>query len=253
MQPYIHHQLEHDLRYPTIMVPIILELLNPKSVIDVGCGPGNFLKVFQDLGIDDVFGVDGSWVQEDTLYVDKQNFNAIDLTAGFDVKRKFDIALCLEVAEHLPEKSANALVSSLCQHTDMIVFSAAVPLQGGQNHINEQPFSYWREKFEHLGYHWIDCFRPLLWEIPELAWWYKQNTFLIAKNPTQLNLKRLNDNLSNAVQIHPDLFQERDTRLNSQLSHYRELYDAVLEGKFQTSTYLKCIRKHIMRKLKLIK
>jgi SAM-dependent methyltransferase len=248
-QPYIHHLTEHDLKYPSILVPLLIDQLRPTSVLDVGCGTGNFLKIFQDRGISDVLGLDGNWVAADQLFIEEKYFKAIDLQKPFVLSRQFDLAICLEVAEHLPATSADHLVSSLCAHSDTIVFSAAVPYQGGQNHINEQPFTYWKKRFENHGYQWLDPYRSWLWQLEELAWWYKQNLFLITKKQDLITAVGANTRFADLVLIHPDLFAERNSNLEFYGKHYRELYESMLEGKFQLSTYITAILRNIKRKL----
>src|SRR6185295_2140887 len=121
----------------------IIKLFHPSSVLDVGCGLGHFLKVFIDSGINDVTGVEGPWLDNSKLVIDNELIQIKDLEEPFDLERKFDIALCLEVAEHISEHAAEQFIKTLTVHSDVIIFSAAIPEQGGQNHINEQWIEYW--------------------------------------------------------------------------------------------------------------
>ena len=101
-----------------------------------------------------------------------------DLTQRIDVNRRFDLAICLEVAEHLPRQSAELLVTSLCAFSDAVLFSAASPGQGGTHHINEQWPNYWAELFSRRNFGGVDCLRPLLWENEAVAPYYRQNIIL---------------------------------------------------------------------------
>jgi hypothetical protein len=88
------------------------------------------------------------------------------------------LAISLEVAEHLPENAADDFVASLVRLAPIVLFSAAAPYQGGQNHVNEQWPGYWAERFAARNYLPVDCIRRRVWENPEVEWWYAQNTFL---------------------------------------------------------------------------
>src|SRR5262249_20771877 len=96
----------------------------PRSMLDVGCGPGTWLRAALDLGIGDVKGVDGLELDESTLFVDNAIIQRCNLTTPFALNRSFDLALCLEVGEHLEEAAASTLIDSLTKHADHILFSA---------------------------------------------------------------------------------------------------------------------------------
>lgn len=138
---FFQYLQEGSKRSAEQIVPILLELIQPQSVIDVGCGTGTWLSVFCEHGIEDIWGVDGDYVQEEALEIPKDRFLSHDLTKPLALDRKFDLAISLEVAEHLPCDSAEAFVDSLTQLAPVILFSAAIPFQGGVGHVNEQ----WQE------------------------------------------------------------------------------------------------------------
>ena len=108
---YFHSEDVHNLKAPGIIVPFLIEQFKPTSILDVGCGIGTFLYTFQKEGIEDFLGIDGEWVDMSKLYISRDKFKIGDLESGFELKRKFDLILCLEVAEHLDENSANRLVN----------------------------------------------------------------------------------------------------------------------------------------------
>lgn len=176
------------------------------SVLDVGCGTGTWLKVFQESyeGIE-VLGIDGAYVDRDQLVIDEKNFKPRDLREPFNLQRRFDLVLCLEVAEHLPESCAADLIASLCGHSDRIIFSAAVPGQGGQNHINEQWPAYWRALFEKQGYAMRDAIRPAIWNNREVDVWYRQNMFVYVKDAES---EKLGQGVQMA-EIHPELWRAK--------------------------------------------
>jgi SAM-dependent methyltransferase len=168
-------------RSAEIIVPLVIDLVNPQSVIDIGCGTGTWLAVFNDFGVADILGVDGPWVQEEALVVPQSCFLACDLTKSIDISRVFDLAVCLEVAEHLDEKYARNLVATLVQLSPVVLFSAAIPFQQGTSHLNEQWPEYWAQLFQERRYVAIDCIRDAIWNNEEVDWWYAQNILIFAK------------------------------------------------------------------------
>ena len=164
-----------------VILPILCERIQFQNVVDVGCGIGNWLSVFVEKGISDVVGVDGSYVDRQMLRIESRCFVEHDLTLPLHLERRFELAMCMEVAEHLPEASANTLVESLVGLSDQILFSAAIPGQPGTGHINPQWQSYWIGKFEALGYRCVDCIRPKVWHNPKVEYWYAQNSFLFVR------------------------------------------------------------------------
>ena len=181
---YIHKEEIHNDQSAREVVPLLIKLIGPKSVLDVGCGIGTWLKVFHDKGIHDLMGIDGDYVDRNLLskYVDENLFEPKDLSKPFNLGKKFDLVVSLEVAEHLPDSVSDDFVTSLITHSDTIVFSAATPGQSGQNHINEQWPDYWQKKFLHHGYQFYDVIRPWIWYNEKVQWWYRQNMFLVTKN-----------------------------------------------------------------------
>ena len=148
------------------VVPVICDLLDPASVLDVGCGQGEWLDVFD---LDDLQGVD---IAAPVPYLRH------DLCEPLDLGRTFDLALCLEVGEHLPESAADALVDTIARHSRSVVFSAAVPGQEGKGHINCQPHEYWHEKFAERGYETHDLIRPRIANDWRVSPWYRDNIFV---------------------------------------------------------------------------
>ena len=134
---YIHTSRIHNMAAPRIIVKHILEFINPKSVVDFGCGVGTFLKAFTEKNINNVLGLDGPWADKNLManYLELENFKEVDLEKEIILDQKYDLAISLEVAEHLSESSADTLVKNLIQSSDVILFSAAIPFQGGQNHV----------------------------------------------------------------------------------------------------------------------
>ncbi len=178
-----------------VLVPIVDELVHPQSVLDVGCGIGAWCDAFPDsvttLGIDQRAGSEVSGP-----------YRHVDLTAPFAVGR-FDLALCLEVAEHLPESAAAGLVESLVAAAPVVLFGAAIPGQHGTGHVNCQWPDWWAARFAAHGYRQYDCVRHRVWDDDRVAYWYAQNTFLYSATHTFAE-ERLPERL-----VHPALWSER--------------------------------------------
>jgi len=165
-------------RSARIAIAEALGALAPASVLDVGCGRGTWLAEWRDAGVADIAGVDGDYVARDTLLVPADAFTAADLTERLDLGRRFDLVQSLEVAEHLPPGAAETMVDNLCRHGDRVLFSAAVPGQCGENHLNERPIGYWRALFDARGYRAYDVLRPVVASRAEVEPWYRFNTLL---------------------------------------------------------------------------
>jgi SAM-dependent methyltransferase len=155
-------------------------MVRAKTVVDVGCGDGNWLAVFRELGVGDTVGLDGDYVDRRLLQIPQDQFIVTDLSSPFELPRTFDLAVSLEVAEHLPEQSAEGFVHSLIRLAPVVLFSAAIPFQGGIHHLNEQWPDYWAAIFKMHGYLPIDCIRGKIWVNDDVDYPYVQNTLLFA-------------------------------------------------------------------------
>jgi SAM-dependent methyltransferase len=182
---YHHGANRHTEEGPSVALPILIGLNHPNSLLDVGCGTGTWLKTALDLGINDVFGVDGIELPDQQFLISKNLFKKMDLSGGWNLGRRFDLALCLEVAEHLPASSAELLVKSLTLHADKILFSAACPGQEGEGHINRQWPAYWQGLFNKHQFRCEDSLRWKIWELNAVEPWYRQNLFMAIKDAGQ--------------------------------------------------------------------
>jgi SAM-dependent methyltransferase len=163
-----------------VVVPLVMERVAPRSVVDLGCGTGAWLGIFARHGVADYVGIDGDWVPPAALEIPQEQFIAARLDRPLKLKRRFDLAISLEVAEHLPESAASGFVRTAVRLAPCVLFSAAVPRQGGLHHVNEQWPDYWAALFAAHDYEVIDAIRPRIWSTEGVAWWYKQNTFIYA-------------------------------------------------------------------------
>jgi SAM-dependent methyltransferase len=177
------------------VVPLVVELLHPTSVVDVGCGPGAWLQAFVENGVGTICGIDGNYVDRSKLLIDPACFHPANLAEEFTFDRFFDLAVCLEVAEHIPDARSRYLVKSLTKVAPSVLFSAALPGQDGPYHINEQWPAYWRARFAECGFAMFDPFRPSLRNDRRIAWWYRQNIVLFANDAARTSHPSLEDYL----------------------------------------------------------
>ncbi len=199
------------------VLPIVFELLQPRRVADIGCGSGTWLAVCRELGAEQVFGVDGKWVTSSTLQIPVESFQAADLCEPLKLPEAYDLVISVEAAEHLPEARAKGFVADLVRMGKAVLFSGAVPRQGGDRHINEQWQDYWASLFAENGYVTIDCVRPAVWSDPKVDYWYAQNVLLyVSKDLLESNVglrkARERTNLGQLSVIHPQLFAMRSRR-----------------------------------------
>lgn len=186
------------------IVPLVLGLVQPKRVIDVGCGVGTWLSIFKEYGIEDIFGIDGDWVDKKMLQIPEEQFYSFDLKKPLKMDGKFDLVVSLEVAEHLPQKSAKTFVDSLTRLGPVILFSAAIPFQGGTDHINNQWPEYWVERFQEKGYVILDPIRKKIWQNKNVDPWYAQNILMFVRQ--------------DHLETHPLLKKEQERTNTFQLS-----------------------------------
>lgn len=235
MKKYKHDEEMHNLLSPKEIVPEIIKLFHPKSVVDVGCGLGTFLYCFKERGINDVLGIDGPWANHDLLfkYLSPDEFLEKDLEKPFNLKTKYDLVISLEVAEHISEKSSDIFIENLISAGELILFSAAIPFQGGQNHVNEQWIAYWESKFLKHNYVVYDVLKPIFWDNPKIFWWYKQNMVIFAPKGFEFKTEVSQNQLKNV--IHYDLYSEKTKKV-----------DDVFNGELSVSSYFKLVLKSLI-------
>lgn len=166
-----------------VVVAKVMDIVNARSVVDVGCGTGEWLSVFAQRGVEKIVGFDGAYIDRGRLAIDPSCFVARDLNeplAGLELGR-FDLAMSLEVGEHLLPARAESLVDDLCSLSDTVLYGAAIVSQAGEDHINEQWQSYWAAKFLKRDYVAYDVLRPTIWEDSRVAIWYRQNSIFYVK------------------------------------------------------------------------
>jgi SAM-dependent methyltransferase len=226
---FFAHLRDGSLGSARALVPIVLDIHPARCVVDVGCGIGGWVKAFGEHGVNAI-GIDGDYVERQQLLIAEQYFIAQDLNRELDVAElcrrygdkgsgRFDLAISLEVAEHLEPERSDSLVRDLCALADVILFAAAIPFQGGAGHINERWQSWWARKFSENGFAAFDVLRRDIWSRRDIAWWYKQNTiFYVNQNSAaherfaarfMLPADRMFD------LVHPEVFRGKVARLKN--------------------------------------
>jgi SAM-dependent methyltransferase len=229
---YDHSQNLHTVAGPEKVVRHIVETYSPSSVLDVGCGLGTWLHNVVEAGVVDVVGIDGVAIPLQKLLFETSRFIQVDLREPFDLGRHFDLAICLEVAEHLPAGSDAQLVDSLTRHSDRILFSAGCPGQPGQNHINCHWPEYWQGYFNARGFVCIDELRWRFWADQSIEPWYRQNMFIASKDPAAAGTEpRL------AAVIHPEIMQE--IRVQYSHSEWQSSVKRVEQGHLPVTWYVR--------------
>lgn len=175
-------QKDGSFKSASAILPLVAEFIHPQSVVDVGCGVGTWLAFWKNLFNMEICGLDGDYVDRSQLFIDEKDFRPTNLEERITLERRFDLAMTLEVAEHLSPARADSFVEDLTKLSDVILFSAAITSQGGTNHVNEQWQSYWAKRFSRFGYVAIDCIRPEVWASEDVAFWYRQNTLIYVKS-----------------------------------------------------------------------
>ena len=183
------------------VISVLLErFLEINSAIDIGCGVGTWLKVFKEKTGGNVLGVEGSWLDNSLLEIKEDEFFERDLKEPFYFENKFDLAISLEVAEHLPNEVSDQFVHCLSNLADVILFSAAIPGQKGTHHINCQWQTFWVKKFSENGFVLLDFIRPRIWNDVNIPIHYKQNILVFYRSDEEVTINGITD------LVHPESY-----------------------------------------------
>ncbi len=232
---------ENSVKSATEVIPIILNYFRPHSVVDIGCGTGSWLSVWEKNGVTDILGIDGEYINAGQLLIQKDKFMIADFESKVTLSKKFDLAMSLEVAEHIkPEHSAN-FIQSLCNMSDVVLFSAAIPHQGGILHYNEQYPDYWINQFSQHGFFPYDCIREKIWNNNKVTACYRQNILFFIKNSSADKFTSITgENKTVLPLIHPEHYESKQREVNT--------YKQILKTPFHASWFfLKKYGKFILK------
>ena len=199
------------------IVPIVIDIFKPTSVVDIGCGTGPWLSVFEKHGCK-IFGIDGDYVKKDMLCISPDCFISGDLLKKIPIQEKFDLLISFEVAEHLLESRADSFVKELTELAPVVLFSAAIPFQGGKSHVNEQWQDYWAKLFKVHGYSAFDVMRPKIWSNENVASYYRSNMLVYCSESFvehHPELLQYQNNVKKEVSfniVHPELYLKKIRR-----------------------------------------
>lgn len=181
-------QMEGSYNSAQKIITHLVTHFQPASVVDVGCGRGTWLKVLGESGATKLLGIDGPWNTQADMIDQDIIFQQEDLNnpASIQIDEQFDLAISLEVAEHLKPLVSSAFIKKIASFSDVVLFSAAYWKQGGKDHINERQHSFWAEEFNKYGFQPFDLFRPVFWGDKDVRFWYQQNCFLYVKDKSDV-------------------------------------------------------------------
>ena len=228
-QSFYDEQFEGSRGSARVLLRHLNELLSPTSVLDIGCGRGAWLAAWRELGVQDLLGIDGPWNRQDLMIDPTLPFRAADLETTVNPARRFDLAMSVEVVEHLSPAAGEDIVKSLTDSADVVLFSAAFPGQGGINHVHERYHSHWGRQFAARGYAAFDAFRPQFWADERVQPWHRANVFLYVKrdHPFCETLKACQvpqiTELAFMDCIHPWLYERSRVGAIALRDHVREL------------------------------
>ena len=222
-----------------LIVPVLYEILRPGSVVHYGSGDGAFIRRFKRCGVPRVLGLDSS---EGAADLAGSEYEKADLAAPVRRDETFDLVLSLEVGEHIPRERVEVFLENITRLGDVIIFSSALPLQGGKNHMNEQWPSFWADEFSRLGFDVHDVVRPLFWRRREISVWFRQNMLLAVRRERAgtADLFRARSDLPVLDVVHPELYAERVAKLN-----------AIIHGRADLMVYFRLMLKAVLARVGL--
>ncbi len=245
---FYDEMFERNKRAAHAVMPYLIEKLSPKSIVDVGCGQGIWIEESETMGID-VCGIDGEWVDKDKLLI--SNFISADLSEKIDLGKKFDLLISFEVAEHILMNRADIFIDNLINLSNVIVFSAAVPGQGGVGHVNEQYADYWISKFKKRGYAFSNVLREYFWNDTNITSWRRQNILLFVKSEMFDSIvNKFGTQCEIQGMIHPKSYESvlEEKNFNAvRLQNYKFMY-GVIEDYYMDLAYKKLAQKYYHKK-----
>lgn len=226
-QKFFSSQFDRSAAAARMILRHLWTHFRPRTVVDLGCGTGTWLAEARNLGAAEIWGLDGQWVPKGKLAIPSDAFEAVDLEAELPRRAApFDLAISVEVLEHLSPTAGERAVAWLCNHSSVILFSAAVPGQGGTNHVNEDWLSRWVDRFDAHGFQLYDVIRPRIWSEGSIPVWYRQNVVIFARPKVADGYGFSSPSPRLVDVVHPELFASRQAKL-------RALYERSVAGRWK--------------------
>jgi hypothetical protein len=231
---FYENQKGNSYRSAKLILPIVLDVVKPSSAIDFGCGVGTWLEALNEIqpSTKKLVGLDGDWGDKKDKISNNIEFKATDFTQPFHIDNKYDLAMSLEVAEHLPHEKASLFVESICSASDVVLFGAAIKGQGGVDHVNEQYQSYWYKKFKKYGFECYDLIRANFFNNNEVGVAYRQNTFVYVNKNSEIfekfhKFEAINEKMLDIV--HPIVYERKDEKLKSNKFLLKQIVKNILK------------------------
>lgn len=122
----------------------LIERFSPKTMLDIGCGPGGMLAEASSNNIESV-GIDGypgkNMVKDEVIIIH-------DFTKGpyMHQKKSYDLGWSCEFVEHVREEFQDNYMKSfsIC---NVVAMTYAPPGKGGHHHVNCRTEEYWIDVF----------------------------------------------------------------------------------------------------------
>lgn len=215
-----------------VLLGLLAAHLQPASVVDVGCGRGSWLSVWGEFGVQRLVGIDGPWNRQELMANPTIEFRATNLEQPLSLEERFDLAMSIEVVEHLSPSAGEAVVESLTRLSDVVVFSAAFSGQGGVDHIHERYHSHWGALFRDRGYVAYDAFRPQLWSDERVMPWHRANVFLFLRRGHALATAGWPElvDLGFMDCVHPWLYERTRGANMGFMNHARALFPSLVHA-----------------------
>lgn len=230
----------------------VFDIYKPDSVIDVGCGTGTWLSVCQQKGIQDIQGIEGPWLPKNIVEIEYEKIFIQNIEDKVKSEKKYDLSISLEVAEHLTPDRAQSFIKDICDISPVILFSAAIPGQGGLGHINEQWPSYWHKIFNEIGYVGFDLIRPRIWNDVEIRPFYRQNIFIFVDADSDIykSFDKYKNIISPIDIVHPSIFAQHHLRrmgLKKSISRVKKSFFQLIG----VDNYESEVRKELQKSMKM--
>lgn len=181
---YYSRHANGSLNSANRILSLLSEFIHPNSVADIGCGTGTWGFTAEKIWGAQIFAFDRHRYDDCDMYISAEKYFQCDLRQKTRLGR-YDLAICVEVIEHIDQNYEDIVIDNLCACSDTLLFSGALPFQGGTGHINERPFSYWLEKFNMRGYTMIQDIRWSIWDQSDIEIWYRNNIMFLMKTTTK--------------------------------------------------------------------